>query len=194
MLYGYLTVLSWQTLYESSSISWVTASRFEFLPCKPLANFKKVIVLPNGQSNAIWRDSTALHKFSPRNSSGRLQNKVAGGPQACWGQPEGWHVYWWMLPPLSNISYCILEWATGTSHKQQGILITSLVEWTMGLILVKLTRLNRYGSEFVDGIADGLRSFRRLVFWTPNSNRCSHWLSISLQPCMWLLQSQSRKT
>jgi hypothetical protein len=47
-----------------------------------------------------------------------------------------------MLPPLSNISYCILEWATGTSHKQQGILITSPVEWTMGLILVKMTRLN----------------------------------------------------
>jgi hypothetical protein len=69
-----------------------------------------------------------------------------------------------MLPPLSNISYCILEWATGTSHKQQGILITSPVEWTMGLILVKMTRLNRYGSKFVDGIADGLRSFRRLVF------------------------------
>jgi hypothetical protein len=43
-------------------------------------------------------------------------------------------------------------------------LITSPVEWTMGLILVKMTRLNRYGSEFVDGIADGLRSFRRLVF------------------------------
>jgi hypothetical protein len=34
----------------------------------------------------------------------------------------------------------------------------------MGLILVKMTRLDRYGSEFVDGIADGLGSFRRLVF------------------------------
>jgi hypothetical protein len=161
MLCGYLTVLlSRQTLYQSSSISWVTGSRFEFLPCKPLASFKKVIVLRIGQSKAIWRDSTALHKFSPRNSFGRLQNKVAGSPQACWGQPEGRHVYWWMLPPLSSISCCILEWATGTSYKQQ----------------------------------DGLGSFRRLVFWTPNSNRCSHWLSISLQPCMSLLQSQSRKT